>query len=72
MNPFGVESAFLPIAVPHGPIDFKNGAAGQGGNQALLGKALSYALAPNCGGGVGMAAHHPSILRSPQGHTSFL
>lgn len=43
VNPFGVESASLQIALPHGPIDFKNGAAGQGGNQALLGQAGNFA-----------------------------
>jgi hypothetical protein len=42
-NPFTVAGSFLAIAQPYGPIDFKNGAAGQGGNGATLGLAGNFA-----------------------------
>ena len=38
-----VTGTFLAIAGPHGPIDFKNGAAGQGGNGSTLGLAGNFA-----------------------------
>ena len=43
-NPLGeITGAFYAIAQPHGPIDFKNGVAGQGGNGATLGQAGNFA-----------------------------
>jgi hypothetical protein len=43
VNPFAVQSAFASFVRDYGPIDFKNGAAGQGGNGALLGQAGNFA-----------------------------
>jgi hypothetical protein len=43
INPLAVITAFAGIARDYGQIDFKNGAAGSGGNSTVLGQAGNFA-----------------------------